>query len=64
MVQGKFFGSVNFEAPVAANSCGTFLPLRYFCTAAFAGGADDLEGESTSSPSTSLRTCSTVFGGE
>ena len=43
IVHGKFFGSVNFDAPVAANSCGTFLPLRYFRTAAFGGGADDLE---------------------
>ena len=37
MVHGKFFGSVNFDAPVAANSCGIFLLLRYFCTAAFEG---------------------------
>ena len=45
MVQGKFFGSVNFVAPVAAKSCGTFLALRYFCMAAFVGVPSDLEGE-------------------
>ena len=28
---------MNLEAPVAANSCGTFFELRYFCTAAFTG---------------------------
>ena len=63
MVQGKFFGSVNFEAPVAANSCGTFFGLRYFCTAALPGVPMIWKVSSTSSLSTSLRTCSTVFGG-
>ncbi|MEY9112355.1 hypothetical protein ABIE86_001087 [Bradyrhizobium diazoefficiens] len=64
MVHGKFLGSVNFEAPVAANSCGTFLELRYFCTAAFDGVPMIWKVSSTSSLSTSLRTCSTAFGGE
>ena len=64
MVHGKFFGSVNLEAPVAARSCGTFLALRYFCTAAFDGVPMIWKVNSTSSLSTSLRTCSTAFGGE
>ncbi|MGY3354072.1 hypothetical protein ACVWZK_000735 [Bradyrhizobium sp. GM0.4] len=55
---------MNFEAPVAANSCGTFLELRYFCTAAFDGVPMIWKVKSTSSLSTSLRTCSTAFGGE
>ena len=60
---GSSSGSVNLEAPVAANSCGTFLPLRYFSTAAFGAVPMIWNVSSTSSPSTSLRTCSTVFGG-
>ena len=64
MVQGKFFGSVKRVAPVAANSCGTFFWLRYFCTAAFDGVPMIWKVSSTSSLSTSLRTCSTAFGGE
>ena len=35
MVQGKFFGSFHLVAPVATNSCGTFLALRYFWIAVF-----------------------------
>ena len=64
MVQGKFFGSVNRAAPVAAKSCGTFLALRYFCTATFGAVPMIWKVSSTSSLSTSLRVCSTVFGGE
>jgi hypothetical protein len=64
IVHGKFFGSVNFDAPVAANSCGTFFELRYFCTAAFEGVPRSWKVSSTSSLSTSLRTCSTALGGE
>ena len=50
-------------APVEARSCGTFFSFRYFCTAAFGGVPMIWKVVSTSSPSTSLRTCSTVFGG-
>jgi hypothetical protein len=35
---------VNLEAPVAANSCGTFLALRYFARRR-SRRANDLEGE-------------------
>ena len=63
MVHGKFLGSVKRVAPVEASSCGTFLSLRYFWTAAFGGVPMIWKVVSTSSLSTSLRTCSTVFGG-
>ena len=36
---------MNFDAPVAANSCGTFFVFRYFCTAAFDGVPSSLERE-------------------
>ncbi len=63
MVQGKFFGSLNLVAPVATNSCGTFFVLRYFWIAALDGVPRLWKVSSTSSLSTSLRTCSTAFGG-
>ncbi len=63
MVQGKSFGSFHLVAPVATNSCGTFLVLRYFWIAVFGGVPSELNTSSTSSLSTSLRACSTVFGG-
>jgi hypothetical protein len=37
IVHGKFFGSFHLVAPVATNSCGTFLELRYFWIALFGG---------------------------
>src|SRR5258708_3248305 len=37
MVHGKSFGSFHLVAPVATNSCGTFLALRYFWIAEFDG---------------------------
>ena len=63
MVHGKFFGSVKRVAPVEARSCGIFLSFRYFWTAALGGVPMIWKVLNTSSPSTSLRTCSTVFGG-
>ena len=63
MVQGKSFGSPNLVAPVATNSCGTFLAFRYFWIAEFDGVPSGLKRGSTSSLSTSLRACSTAFGG-
>ena len=63
MVQGKFFGSFHLVAPVATNSCGTFFEFRYFWIAEFGGVPSGLKTSSTSSLSTSLRACSTVFGG-
>ncbi len=64
MVHGKFFGSFHLVAPVATNSCGIFLEFRYFWIAVFDGVPSGLNTSSTSSLSTSLRTCSTAFGGE
>ena len=63
MVQGKSFGSFHLVAPVATNSCGTFLALRYFWIAEFDGVPSELKISNTSSLSTSLRACSTAFGG-
>ncbi len=63
MVQGKFFGSFHLVAPVATNSCGTFLEFRYFWIAVFGGVPSGLKMRRASSLSTSLRACSTVFGG-
>ncbi len=63
MVHGKFFGSPHLVAPVATNSCGTFLAFMYFWIAVFGGVPSGWNIASTSSLSTSLRTCSTVFGG-
>ena len=51
-------------APVATNSCGTFFEFMYFWIAEFGGVPSELKMNSTSSLSTSLRACSTVFGGE
>ena len=64
MVQGKFFGSPHLVAPVATNSCGTFLAFMYFWIAELGAVPSDEKISSTSSLSTSLRACSTVFGGE
>ncbi len=64
MVQGKSFGSFHLVAPVATNSCGTFLPFRYFWIAELEGVPSELNTTSTSSLSTSLRACSTALGGE
>ncbi len=63
MVQGKSFGSFHLVAPVATNSCGTFFWFMYFWIAEFGGVPSGLNMSSTSSLSTSLRACSTVFGG-
>ena len=63
MVHGKSFGSFHLVAPVATNSCGTFLAFRYFWIAEFDGVPSGLNISSTSSLSTSLRACSTAFGG-
>ena len=63
MVQGKFFGSFHLVAPVATNSCGTFFEFMYFWIAVFGGVPSGLKISNTSSLSTSLRACSTVFGG-
>ena len=63
MVHGKFFGSFHLVAPVATNSCGTFFEFMYLWIAEFGGVPSELKMNSTSSLSTSLRACSTVFGG-
>ncbi len=63
MVQGKSLGSFHLVAPVATNSCGTFLAFKYFWIAEFDGVPSELNTSNTSSLSTSLRTCSTAFGG-
>ncbi len=63
MVHGKFFGSPHLVAPVATNSCGTFFWFMYFWIAELAAVPSELKIRKTSSPSTSLRACSTVFGG-
>ena len=64
MVHGKSLGSFHLVAPVATNSCGTFLVFIYFWIAVFGGVPSELKMRRTSSLSTSLRACSTVFGGE
>ena len=64
MVQGKFFGSPHLVAPVATKSCGTFLTFMYFWIAELVAVPSELNISRTSSLSTSLRACSTVFGGE
>jgi len=64
MVQAKLEGSFHLVAPVATNSCGTFLAFMYFWIAVFDGVPSELKISSTSSLSTSLRACSTAFGGE
>ncbi len=56
-------GSFHLVAPVATNSCGTFLVFMYFWIAELGGVPSGLKMKSTSSLSTSLRACSTVFGG-
>ena len=63
MVHGKFCGSPNLVAPVATNSCGTFLAFMYFWIAEFDGVPSGWKTSKTSSLSTSLRACSTAFGG-
>ena len=63
MVHGKFFGSPHLVAPVATNSCGTFLAFMYFWIAELDGVPSGWKINSTSSLSTSLRACSTAFGG-
>ena len=63
MVHGKFFGSPNLVAPVATNSCGTFLAFMYFWIAELDGVPSGWKINSTSSLSTSLRACSIAFGG-
>jgi len=50
-------------APVATKSCGTFLLFMYFSIAVFDGVPSGLKISNTSSLSTSLRACSTAFGG-
>ncbi len=63
MVQGNSLGLPQIEAPVATNSCGTFLPFRYLWMAVLEGVPSVWKTNSTLSSSTSLRTISTVFGG-
>jgi len=63
MVQGKFFGSFHFVAPVATCICGTFFMFMYLWIAVFDGVPRVWNTNSTSSCSTSFLTISTVFGG-
>ena len=64
MVHGNCFGSFHLVAPVATNSCGTFFSFMYLRMAPLAAVPSELKISSTPSLSTSLRACSTVFGGE
>jgi hypothetical protein len=50
-------------APVATNSCGTFLAFMYLWIAELDGVPRLWKISSTSSLSTSLRACSTALGG-
>jgi hypothetical protein len=63
VVQGKFFGSFHFAAPVDTSSCGTFFWFRYLCTAELVGVPMEFTSARTWSSSISLRVCSTVLGG-
>ena len=63
MVHGKFFGSFHLAAPVETKICGTFFAFMYFWIAVLPGVPSGLKISSTSSLSTSLRACSTIFGG-
>ena len=63
MVQGNALGSLKRLAPVVMNSCGTFLTLRYFSTAASWACPRILYIIRTLSSSTRRRVASTVFGG-
>jgi hypothetical protein len=51
------------SAPVATNSCGIFLSLRYFWIAVLLGVPSVLNMNATPSLSTSRWMCSTVLGG-
>ena len=64
MVQGKFFGSPHLVAPVLTKMCGTFFAFTYLCMAVLVGVPSVPASSSTRSSSTSLRTCSTVRGGD
>ena len=64
MVQGKFFGSFHLVAPVATKRCGTFSWFTYLWMALLVGVPSVWKTKATWSCSTSLRTISTVFGGE
>jgi molybdopterin-biosynthesis enzyme MoeA-like protein len=48
---------------VETNSCGTFFAFMYFWIAVLPGVPSELKISRTSSSSTSLRACSTVFAG-
>src|SRR5271170_7723547 len=63
MVHGYSLGSFHADAPVARNRCGTFLELRYLRIAMLGGVPSVWNVNNTFSSSTSLRTCSTAFGG-
>ncbi|MGY3462087.1 hypothetical protein ACVW1A_003629 [Bradyrhizobium sp. LB1.3] len=64
MVQGYCLGSFHFEAPLATNNCGTFFSFMYLRMAPLVEVPSEPKISSTPSLSTSLRACSTVFGGE
>lgn len=51
MVHGKCFGSFHLLAPVATNSCGTFLAFMYFWKAVFDGVPSELKISRASSDS-------------
>src|SRR3954464_15942645 len=63
IVHGKSAGRPHLVAPLATNSCGTFLALRYFWIAVLDGVPSAPNTSSTSYTSTSLRTCATALGG-
>ena len=63
MVHGLSFGLPHFDAPLASRMCGTFLAFMYLTIAELVGVPIEPTTATTWSSSTSLRVCSTVFGG-
>jgi len=64
IVHGKFCGSFHLVAPVATKRCGTFCWFMYLWIALLGGVPSVWKSAATWSCSTSLRTISTVLGGE
>ena len=63
MLRQAFGCPIHFDAPLATKSCGTCLAFMYFSIAEFEGVPSELKIKRTASLSTSLRACSTAFGG-
>jgi hypothetical protein len=63
VVSGKSVTLVNLFDPETMAIAGTPFEARYFAVAEFPGVPNWLNMKATSSLSTSLRACSTAFGG-